>query len=350
MDMSSMAAVLPDLLVMLPAMLYLLQIAFYLFFIWFCGSIAMRGYMKEHPFMLGFGIRFMSGAICLVGGLSLAGFVPYLSKGMLKMMQLDIMVAGLSVSLLLAIAYRMITHDEAGSLPGDVVDSLLRKVAVLEDKLKSGAHALTEKEAIRKAEAVLSGYKASKARMVGNEWDVELKQGERPGRVVIDAWDGEIKKKLSKLELSGFFKDARKLAGLIIIIAVVIAAIVFFEGFPDPTEGFTSLLGMDMSEIANMSASMRDSPFLSGDLDQGCASPAVFTIYEAQLTDKDFLLDHLHEDEELERIIEESSGEPSKIMIRMDHGGKELILAVTESGKGCYFTDGIFCGCIESHA
>ena len=50
----------------------------------------------------------------------------------------------------------------------------------------------------------------------------------------------------------------------------------------------------------------------------------------------------------LERTVEASSGEPSKIMIKIDHEGKELILSVTEGGKGCYFTDGIFCGCIES--
>lgn len=348
MDMSSLVTVLPDLLVMLPAMLYLMQISFYLFFIWFSGNIAMKGFGKALSFALGMGVKLMSGAICLVGGMSLAGFVPYLSKGILNMLQLDMLVAGLALSVLLALAFRLITHDEFEGGPKDMVDSLLRKVAVLEDKLRSGAKALTEKEAMKKAEAVLSGYRASRAKMSGNEWDIELKRGELSGRVIIDAWDGEIKKRVRKLEMSRFFKDAHKVAGLVIIIAVVAASLAFFEGFPDPTEDFSSIFGMSMDDIANLSASLRDNPFLSGGLTEGCVSPFVFSNYESQLTDKDFLLDHLHEDDVLERTVEASSGEPSKIMIKIDHEGKELILSVTDGGKGCYFTDGIFCGCIES--
>ncbi len=348
MDMSGIVTVLPDLLAMLPAMLFIMQITFYLFFIWFCGTVAMRGYRNAHPFVLEIGVKFLSGAICLIGGMSLAGFIPYLSKGVLNMLQLDMMAAGLALSVLLALAYRLITHDVDSKGSSDIVDSLLRKVAVLEDKLKSGAKALTEKEAIKKAEAVLSGYKAAKAKMIANEWDVELKKDEMQGRVILDAWDGEVKKKGMKLDISRFFKDAHKIMGLVIIIAVVAVSLAFFEGFPDPTESFTSMFGMSMDDMANLSASLRDNPFLSGGLTEGCVSPFVFSRYESQLSDKDFLLDHLHEDPELERTVEASAGEPSRIMIKIDHEGKELVLSVTESGKGCYFTDGIYCGCIGS--
>ena len=148
--------------------------------------------------------------------------------------------------------------------------------------------------------------------------------------------------------MSRFFRDAHKIMCLVIIIAVVVVSLAFFEGFPDPTESFTSMFGMSMDDMANLSASLRDNPFLSGGLTEGCVSPFVFSRYESQLSDKDFLLDHLHEDPELERTVEASAGEPSKIMIKIDHEGKELILSVTEGGKGCYFTDGIYCGCIES--
>lgn len=350
MDMSGLVTVLPDLMAMLPAMLYVMQLTFYLFFIWFSGSIAMRGYRKVQSMAIGTGIRLLSGVICLVGGMSLAGFVPYLSKGVLNTLQLDMLVAGLILSAILALAFRMITHDQDERGPRDAVDSLRRKVAILEDKLRSGAKALTEKDAIKKAEAVMSGYKALKARMIGNEWEIDLKMGETPGKIIIDAWDGEIKKKVMKLDMSGFFKDSRKVIGLILVIAVVTVSLAFFEGFPDPTESFTSIFGMSMDDIGDLAASIRDNPFISGDLTEGCVSPFVFNRYQTKLSDKDYLLDHLHEDEVAERTVEASSGEPVQIMIKIDHEGKELVLAVTDAGKGCYFTDGIFCGCIASQA
>jgi hypothetical protein len=349
MDMSGLVTVLPDLLAMMPTALYVLQLAFYLFFIWFSGTIAMRGCRKAHSFVVENGIKFLSGVVCLVGGMSLAGFVPYLSNGVLQMLQADMIVAGLILSALLAIALRMITHDEDGRGSRDIVDSLLRKVAVLEEKLRNGAKALTDKEAMKRAEAALSGYKPSNARRIGNEWEIELKRGEKRGKVIIDAWDGEIKKKVSKFELAVLFRDGRKVSGLILVIVIVAASLAFFEGFPDPTESFSSIFGMSMDDIANLSDSLRDNPFISGSLPEECVSPFVFNSYQSQLSDKDFLLDHLYEDEAVERTVEQRSGEPVQIMIIIDHRGQELILAVTEGGKGCYLTDGVFCGCIDGH-
>jgi hypothetical protein len=347
MAISGLASVLPDLLLILPTLLYAMEIIFYLFFIWFYGTISMFGYKKHKSIATIMGGKVLTGVVCLVGGVSFAGFVPFLSKGFLHALQLDSFVAGFSASVALAFALYLITHKDARLTPSYSVDSLKRKIVVLEDMLRKRALSLPAANAIKKAEYALRGYKAAGSKLIGNEWEVELKKGEDVGKVIIDAWDGEIKKVKMKFSLSDFFKDAHKVLGLLMIILVIGASVLFFEGFPDPNETFASMFGITMDDITNMSAALRDNPFVTGELAPGCVSPLVFSRYQSQLQDKDFLLDHLYDDESTKSTVEMNSGDTVQIMLRLDHEGKDLILAITEKGKGCYLTDGTFCGCID---
>ncbi len=343
MDVSNLFSVLPDILGLLPTLLYTMQWMFYLFFIWFYGSISMKGGKKHMPVIMDFGIKFLMGVLCLVGGIAFAGFVPFFSDGIMHIMQIDMLVAGLLVSVLLALAYRLITHD-GDVMPGDTLDALRRKVVVLEEMLRKGAKHIAEKDARKMAEAKMPGYKADTAKLLGNEWEIDLKLGEKRGRVILDAWDGELKKRIKKLEVGQFFKDAQKVAGLALVIALIAASAVFFDGFPDPTDSFSSMFGVSMQDIASISESLRDNPlFVSED----CISPLSLTRYRSNFEDLEYVRDHIHEDESDKGLMEVSSGKGVNYMLRIDHEGKELILAIMDDLSLCYLTDGEFCGCLD---
>jgi len=346
MEMSNFVSALPDIIVLLPVLLYVTQLLFYLFFMWFCGSIAIRGYKKHMSFVTGLGARLLAGIVCLVGGMSFSGFIPFFSKGFMHILQIDVLIAGLSVSILLAFALRLITYKEEWRKPNAMMDALKRKVMALEEMLRKGSKSIPEKEARKKAEGGLPGYKADSAKLVGNEWQVDLKLGDKVGKVILDAWNGEIKKKIKKFEVLEFFKDAHKLAGLLMIIAVVGASALFFEGFQDPNDTFTSMFGITMEDIVNMSASLRGNPFISRDIPPGCISPIVLARYQKNFEDIDFVREHLHEDNSTKRIVEENSGKDVRSMLRLDHEGKDLILATTYDMSLCYLTDGKFCACL----
>ena len=288
-----------------------------------------------------------NGLLCVVAGISLAGFVPFLNSGFFHMLQLDFTIAALSVSILLAIALHLMTRDGDYKKPEEVIDALRRKVAVLEGKLRDRAKHITDKEAKRIAEGGMQGYKAVKATLFCNEFEVELRSGEKAAKAIIDAWDGEIKQKNMRFEARRFFRDPHVIAGLLIIIAILAATAVFFEGFPDPTEAFTSMFGITMEDVANMSENLRDNPFTSGELPPGCVSPFIFNTYKSQLTDRQFLLDHAYHDNSTRNVFEDKSLDTVSLMLRIDHEGRDVIMAFTESGKECYLTDGTFCGCIN---
>jgi len=347
MDIGTLAATLSDLVSILPVMLYAMQWTFYIFLVWFLGSVSMKGYRKQKSFAAGVVATLLVGTICLIGGIAFSGFVPFLNGGIFSIMQLGVIIAGLPVSIALAVSLRLMTHRDRDLKPGEIIDSLKRKVTVLETQLDKKARPMTVAEARRKAEEALPGYESRKGRRVGSEWEIELKKGEHSARVIMDAWDGEIKKvEKDESELAGFFRDPLMIAGLAVIVAVIIGSAVFFEGFPDPVQDFTSVLGISMEELANLSAKVEGSAGIIDNTEPGCVKlESVMIAYQSELQDINFLRSHIYTDDATSRLVESSSNDVVMGMFMVAHEGHEVVLAFTQSQRVCYLTDGKFCGC-----
>jgi len=349
MGLENLVSTLPEIMALIPTILYVSQIFIYIILMLFYGSIAMVGFRKRKTFVTGLLGRLVTGALCVLAGTSLSGFVPFFNKGFLKVLQIDTFIAGSVASILLLIALRLITYRDRTPSPGEVISKLQKKVTALEELLKSGGKQLSEKDARKIAEKEMDGFKAEKAKLAGHEWNIELKKGEKSAKMTLDAWDGEAKAKAGDDSgLGGFFRDPHKVSGLAIMLAVIIASVVFFEGFPNPGESFTSMFGLTMDDFANLSQSMKDlPPFLLGD-NEGCISPIALAGLQSQLQDQEFVRSHVYENQGTKALVEGDAGEAVIRMIKMDHEGKEVILAVTEGLKLCYLTDGKFCGCLDS--
>ncbi|MCK4714470.1 MAG: hypothetical protein KAT35_02760, partial [Candidatus Aenigmarchaeota archaeon] len=247
MGIESMVSSLPMLMSMLPLLMQATQIMFNLFFLWFFGSMAMRGYRGRKPFPMKTVGTLLVGSLCLVGGAAFSGFIPFVGSGILSIMQLDILIAGLLVSIVLAVALHLITHNNPSRRPEEMVDMLRRKVVTLEEMLKTKARHIAEADVRKIAEDAMKGYGAVTAKLIGNEYEVGMKRDKNEGKVIIDAWDGEIKNRIMhESGVSRFFRDTHKVAGFVMIIVVILASAVFFEGFSDPNEQLASMFGLSV--------------------------------------------------------------------------------------------------------
>ena len=351
MDFSSIASSLPDILMMLPLILAVSQAFMYVVLAWLFGSVAVRGFRKKISVLFRMAAIFMTGFVCVLAGIAFAGFLPFLSSPVLRMMSLDMTVAGFIVCLALFCALRLITHGHRLPSKDETIESLGRKVAALEDMMSKGKHRhITEKQAMELAEHALKGYRAAAAKLVGSEWEVSLSRGNSEGVVILDAWDGEVKHAASTGGLSDAVRDPKKLLGIMIIAAILIATAVFFEGFPDPSDIYSSVLGISVDDIVNMSKSMKGNPLFSGASGQqeGCANlMSIFTRYSSQLSDRDFILSHIYADDATTRVFKADRGAEVRVMLRFEDDGKVIILAYMDDGSSCYTTDGRFCGCVN---
>lgn len=347
MEIAGLLSTLPELIALIPTVLYVTQMMFYIFLIWFFGSFAMRGIRKHKTFVTGFFGKLLTGSLCLIGSMSFSGFVPFTDNLMAKLLQLDMLVSGMLVSLFFFLAFRLITHKDHIPGPREIIFKMERKVAKLEDMLRKGSKHLSEENAKHIAEKEMVGFKAGKARIVGNEWEIELKKDQVNGKVILDAWDGEIKKKISdESSFVSFFRDAHKIAGLAVIVIVLAASALFFEGFPDPSRQMASIFGVSMDDITNLSQSLKNmpGPFTGG---EGCVGQLALARYSSQMQDQDFLQEHTYEDEQTARVFEQNAGERVVLMLSLDYDGKEVIVGLMESPRICTLTGGNFCGCID---
>ncbi len=348
MGLETMISSLPQLMSMLPLLMQSMGMIFNLFFIWFFGTMAMRGYRGQKPFFLNIAGALLSGSLCLVGSASFAGFMPFMEGFLMSMLQLDMLVAGITVSIIIAIALRLLTHDNSEWRPDEMVGMLQRKVVALEDMLKKKAHHISESDAKKIAEEAVKGFKVATAKLIGSEYEVDMKEEKKEAKVVIDAWDGEVKNVIrheSRFVL--FFRSPHRIAGLVILVALTALSFAFFEGLPDPAEDMASVLGMSPEELTDLTSSVADNPLMSQEIPEGCVSPIVITQYNSQLQDSKFVLDHAFGDEAIERTIRDNCEGDVQMMLRIDHSGQDLVLAFTTTNQFAYLTDGTFCMCMD---
>jgi hypothetical protein len=348
MDVSNIFSMLPQIISMLPTIIYVTDLMFYGFFIMFFGSFALRGSRKHVPFSMKMPLMLGTGALCLMAGISFKGFLPFFSTSILAIFRIDLLIAGMFASIALLIAFRLITHDSMVYKPSELMDRLRKKVDTLEDILtKKGRH-ISENDAVKIATGTVKEYRVHHAKLLGNEWRIKMKKGDRECEVIIDAWDGEVKEKITNESVfTGFFRDPYKVAGLSIIVALIVSTLFFFESFPSPFDPFSSMFGISMDDFTSLADSMQNNPFAPGDMPQGCVSPLVLASYQSQLRDEQFLLDHVYDDESTKAVAERESGSVVRIMLKIDHEGREIIMAAMPDGM-CYFTDGEFCSCITA--
>jgi len=349
MALEGIAASLPAVLSMLPGMILFAQLGMYVFLAWTYGSISMAGCHWRRGFAASLALKALFGSAALVGGFSFSAFVPFLGSGILGALQAGVLVAGLVTSILLMVSLRLLTHGSGSPRPAELAERLRKKVEGLEGLLSSKAKAITEKDAFRLAEERAAGYKAEGGRLAGSEWIVDMKRGDAVATVVLDAWDGEVKNVTRQGSAArALLGDGRKAAGLLLLAAVITASLLFFRGFPDPEKSFEEFSGISMGDVRNLSRSLEGLPAFVGDEGNGCVGPTVFASYYSQLRDDGFVRSHLYSDPGTEALVRERSGQDVGIMIRLEHEGKELILAVTAGMKTCWLTDGVFCGCIDA--
>ncbi|MBN1896941.1 MAG: hypothetical protein JW789_04440 [Candidatus Aenigmarchaeota archaeon] len=348
MEIGSILTSLPALISMIPVMMQVSQILFFLFFIWFFGQMSMRGFVARKPFYMGIAGTLLTGTLCLLASSAFAGFLPFFSTGIFRLFGVDMVIAGIIASALIAVALNLITRSSASKKPLIIVEELRRKVMQLEDILSKKPHRLHEKDVRRIAENEVHGYKVSAIKLVGHDYDVKLKKGESVARLIIDSWDGEIRKKIiGDSAVLRFFTDPKRIMGLLILIAVSAGTAFFFEGFSSPMDEMSSMFGFDVNEIGDMTESLGDSPFMMSDIPEGCVSMLVFTQYYEQFQNQDFILNHVFEDDQMSRMIEDNCGRPV-VMIKIDHEGTDLIIAVTENSRVGYVTGTTFCSCVET--
>jgi hypothetical protein len=347
MGLGSIISAAPALLQMMPFLIRISQVLFYLFFIWFFGSMSMRGFRARKPLSLGIGLTLITGALCIVSSSALSGFIPFLNEGMYRFLGIDILAAGVISSIVIALSLNLMTHDQGKRDPREMVERLKRKVANLEDMLRSRKHHISEGDAKKIAEEKMSGFKASSARLVGNEFEVTLMKGKKEAKLVLDAWDGEEKKRIqTESSVARFFRDPYKVSGFVILILFMAASAMLFEGFYDPLSGMESTLGIDIDDISELASVIGGSPLVS-DTPEGCVSMLVFTQYYERFQDSDFVMDHVFEDEQISGLVEEKCGKPL-MMVKINHEGNDLIIAMTDNKRVGYVTDTTFCACMET--
>lgn len=352
-DLSSMLAILPLLMESLPLILLATQIMMYVFFAWFFGSIVIKGYRRHLSFPIKIVSVFGLGFISLIAGIAFSTISPILNEEIFKLLQINIMVNGLIASIILAISLYSLSYKNRPSSSKVMIEKLKMKVSELEELLmKNKAKYISESEAQSSAESLLKGYKAVKASLNDNEWEILLTKGKRGAKVILDAWDGEVKKVIHPRSIMNFLYPAR-IIGIGIIVCFLVFSLLNFQGFPTMSEGFSNLFGMSPEELSSVFGSMGEGLPSFGILEQqvpeGCVSAlAIFSKLGPQLADEQFLKDHLYTNSEMKNIIEQNAQASVMTMFKIDYEGKEIVMAFTDNARVCHTTDGKFCGCIET--
>jgi len=286
-DISNLAAVAPQLLSQLPSFLQILQIMTYTFFVLFFGSIIMkgfRGYLPWHMKLLG---RIGFGFVALVCSVALSPFMPV--DSIYKIFQLDLFLAGILSTIVLTVSLFLISYG------------IYNRPAM--------------EKAIEKLKAMLEKAK-----------DAERKEG----------GEKKIRRLLSPV----------RVVGIAVFCAFVLLSLVYFTGFPDPTENLFSAIGLSKKDIEQLSTYIEAVyPNQSQSMPQGCVSPLEL----AQNFGEDILNNRIppYTDQGMESLIESNSEETVVTMYRIDYKSRVFTLAVTSRQSLCSATGSEFCGCVN---
>lgn len=322
---------------LLPQLMSILQIVIYVILAWFFGAIAMKGLKKHLSFPFRIVLTFCVGFVCLVFGTVLSGYMVFLQGSVLKLFQLDLTIGGFIASVIIAVSLYLISKKVERTDPKNLIKKLKKRVGLLEGLLvEHEVHPISERLVRRRAEKLLPEYSVMDAKLNKTDWEIYLHKGKRKAKVVMGAYDGELKiieHDMSKIE--SIISDPFRIVGIGVIIFILAFSLISFKGFPSMTESLPSLFGMSSDELTGILGGGEEN------LPEGCVSAGKLALkYSPQLP--------LMEDESVEMIIEGGAGIDIQWMYRVDYEGTDYILAIDANFENiCSATYEKFCQCIK---
>lgn len=280
-DISQLSGALEQFISQLPSILFIGEILFYVLFLLFLGSISVIGFRGFAGMWKMLFIRIGSGAVSLLCGISLAPFFSKIIplKGIIMdLFMLDLIIASVFSALILLFALYIISKQM------DSKKAIQKKIASLQERLK-------------------------------NTKDVSPKP---------------------------FMKRPLVVAGILVIIALLVASLINFESFPNYYEKVFESFGLDIDDLAELQKGLNQGD--NGTQADSCISTvAAFsknaTVLAALAKD--------YEDAGLKSQIESNSKSTVISMKKIETPEATLIIAVTENGKTCIATKSKFCSCLE---
>lgn len=321
---------------MLPQLLFATQAVMYVILAWVFGSMAFRGLRKRLHFAIKIAVVFGTGFLCLVSGTVLADYMFFFKGTVFRVFQIDLLLGGIISSIIIAVAFYLITRREKVADKEGMLRKLKERVSLLEGLLlKHRVPTLREGEVRKIAESLVHGFAARHASLKKTDWEIFLEKGEKKARVVIGAYTGEVK----KVEHLGakFFSDPLRTIGVILIISLAAFSLFSFRGFPNMLEDVSSLLGMSPEQLGM---------FYGGEnLPEGCVSVTRLLMKPGVSV---FGGESSYTNEEVKAMIEKEAGFGIERMYVVDYEGKNYILAADSTFENiCSATESRFCQCIK---
>jgi len=322
---------------LLPQILSIVQVIIYIILAWVFGSIALKGLKKHLIFPVRMVLRFCVGFLCIVCGIVISGYIPFIQDPLLKLFQIDLTIGSLISSLLFALSFYLITRKFERTDPKTLIKKLRRRIGLLEGVLV--AHKvppIKEGEAREIAEKAIPGYAFRDAKLSKTDWEVVLQKGEGRATVVMGAYDGKVKTvdyDMPKIEY--LISHPFRILGIGIMILILGFSFMNFRGFPSMTEGISSVFGLSPDSLLGIVGGDE------GEIPEGCVSAGRLALkYSPKLP--------VLEDQSIETMIENEAGIDIQWMYRIDHEGTDYILAIDYSfEKICSATFEKLCHCME---
>ncbi|NIO19428.1 MAG: hypothetical protein GTN76_01435 [Candidatus Aenigmarchaeota archaeon] len=322
---------------LLPQFLSIAQTVIYVILAWFFGAIALKGLRKHLIFPVRMVLTFCIGFLCVISGIVISNYIPFLQDAMFRLFQVGLTVGGLISSIILAVALYMMSRKIERTDSKTLIEKLKKRVGLLEGVLvEHKIPPMREEDVRRKAEKLVPGYQFRHAGLNKMDWEVSLMKGKKKAKVIMGAYDGEVKMiehDMSKVE--ALISDPLRVVGIGIIIFILGFSLINFRGFPSMMEGLPSLFGLSPDELSGVLGGD------DGNLPEGCISAGRLALkYNPKLP--------VFEDESVEAIIESQSGTDVQWMYRIDYDGTDYILAIDTNFENiCSATMDKFCQCIE---
>jgi hypothetical protein len=319
----------------LPQLLNIVQIVIYIALSWFFGSLTLRGLKRDFSFFIKIPITLAFGFLCIICGSAFSTFFGLFQEGILKILQIDLFIGGLVISIVFGISLYLMSRESERYDPQSVIKKLKKRIGVLEGLLlERRIQPISEEIARQTAEQSLSGYRTSEARLNKADWEIYLEKGERKAKVVLGAYDGEIKGITYKKSIKDIFSDPLRIIGIVLIVSFLMTSLINFRGLPNISEGVYSLLGISPDDLKSLFGEDENLP-------EGCISASRLALkYKPSLP--------TYENEDVKKMIENESGFKIGWMYRISYEGRDYVFAIDLDFKNfCSATETKFCHCVE---
>jgi len=144
----------------LPQLLSIAQTVIYVIFAWFFGAIALKGLKKHLVFPARIVLTFCVGFVCLVFGIALSGYMVFFQDSVFRLFQLDLLIGGLVSSVILAVAFYLMSRRIERTDPKTLINRLKKRVGLLEGLLVEHKVPPVKEEEARK-ELLLKWFKST---------------------------------------------------------------------------------------------------------------------------------------------------------------------------------------------